>query len=122
MTSYSFKDAGEFAAKRAGIDGWKPYAYEVMEGGCLVTGCVPSGVFTRGPRKGEPKFRPATPGTELRVIVSDADMQAAIAEYEASGTCFRCKGTGQQWAGWSVAEGTKYCDCRRCNGGGKVTV
>lgn len=121
MVSYSMRDSFDFAKKRVGIEGWEGYAWEALEGGCLVTGCVPSGVYSRGPRKGKPKFRPATPGTERRVVVSDADMAQVIEEYEASGTCFRCKGEGKEWCGWSKDDGHRYRECSRCNGVGKVT-
>ncbi len=36
--------------------GWMPYLYEALDqGGIQVTGCM-TGVFTRGPRKGQTKY------------------------------------------------------------------
>ena len=56
-----------------------------------------------------------------RVIVTKAELQAKAAVYETeTGKCWDCKGTGQVWAGWSKADGTRYRDCPRCNATGNA--
>ena len=36
-----------------------------------------------------------------------------------TGKCMRCNGLGQEWAGWSSVEGTRYRVCTVCAGDGK---
>lgn len=124
MNDYKFSihDAMQEAAVISGITDWQGYRWEACEGGCIVTGCVPSGVFTKGKNKGQPKFRPAMPGTDRRVVVGTDHMQAVAQLYEAArGCCWDCKGTGEVWAGWSADSGARYRKCTRCNGSGKAT-
>lgn len=113
---FSMRDHMDTAAAMVALEGWEAYRWEVCEGGALVNGCVPSGVYTRGPNKGHPKFRQATPGTERRVVVADAHMADVATRYEATGKCWNCKGSGQAWNGWSRETGVRYCTCPRCNG------
>lgn len=117
----SIHDAMELAAKKVAVEGWQGYVWEAMEGWHLITGEVPDGVYTRGPKKGKPRFR--SPGSQhkKKVVVSDTELQQAAAAYEAeTGKCWDCKGSGQEWASWSAAEGTKYRTCKRCGGDGKA--
>ena len=118
---FSIKDICEIAAASVGIPGWRWIRWQKMDaGGSLVTGYVPQ-TYKRGPKKGEPRLGAPTPGTERKVVVSDADMDAAAAKYEAeTGLCWHCKGTGQVAVGWSRAEGIRYETCRRCAGTGKA--
>lgn len=117
--SHSIRDVMDAASQRTGIDGWQGYRWQSVEGGSIVHGCVPSGVYSRGPRKGEPKFRPAMPGTERTVIVTDADLDKIAAAYENdNGKCWHCKGTGKTIARLHVTEGATYRDCSRCRGAG----
>lgn len=117
---FSMKDHMDAAAAICGIEGWQGYRWTICDGGgAIVKGCVPSGTYTRGPRKGSPKFRPAAPNTERTVIVADLHMVKVAAEYETTGKCWDCKGSGQTFAGWSAAEGVRHRQCTRCNGTGK---
>lgn len=120
--NFSIQDEMRLAEAKLGIDGWKAYQWSATDGGkdSIVKGCVPSGVYAKGPRKGLPKFRPATPGTERVVVITEAEMIAAAEAYEVNGTCWDCKGTGKTSAGWSKAEGTEYRKCTRCDGSGRV--
>lgn len=116
---FTIQECLDFAATKVSIEGWRAYKWEHAEGGNIVTGCVPSGVITHGPRKGEPKFEPPTPGTLRKVIVTDEQMAARAIAYEAeSRTCWNCKGERQVPWGWSTAEGMKYHVCTRCSGSG----
>lgn len=115
--NFSIRDAFDAASSVVGIAGWEGHSWRAVEGGSIVTGCVPSGVYTRGPRKGHPKFSPAMPGTKREVVVTVAQLDAIARDYEANGgKCWDCKGSGQTWAGWSAADGTKHRTCARCNG------
>lgn len=118
--SHSIRDVLDLAEQKSGIEGWKGYRWWTLAdgGGSIVCGCVPSGVYSRGPRKGQPKYRPATPGTERTVIVSDDELHAAAAEFEQAGKCWHCKGAGKTIAQIHVTEGTTYRNCARCNGTG----
>jgi len=119
VRSHSIRDAMDLAAKKCGIPGWEGYRWQAMEGGSLVHGCVPSGLYTRGQRKGTPKFRPPMPGTDRVVVISDADISAEADAYETAGKCWNCKGEGKTIARISVADGTSYRECRACDGTGK---
>lgn len=115
---FSMGDAFDLAKTIVGMDGWEPYRWQLADGdGHIVNGCKPSGYYTRGERKGQPKFRPATPGTERMVAISKRDLEARAAAYEAeTGKCWDCKGEGQTWAGWSSEAGHKHRTCARCEG------
>ena len=117
MTAHKFsiKDAMDFAESKVGIPGWQAEAWEDIGGDSIVEGSVPDGFYRSGPRKGKPRFtRPRT-----KVVVTKAELQAAATAYEAeTRKCWDCKGSGQVWAGWSKAEGTKYRTCSRCDGSG----
>ena len=60
------------AERKAAIPGWKPYAWELVDGGVLVTGSVPVGVIVRGPRKGQPRWDRGHPTTR-RVVVTQQE-------------------------------------------------
>lgn len=118
----SINDAMEWAAKSVGVPGWQAFSWELVEGGSKVNGEVPDGVHEHGPLKGRPKFGGAGSTHAKEVFVPDAELQRVAAEHERdTGDCWDCKGTGQTWAGWSQAEGTKYRTCTRCSGTGKAT-
>jgi hypothetical protein len=112
---FSIGDAMDFAESKVGIPGWKAVAWEDIGGDSIVEGSVPDGFYRSGPRKGKPRFtRPRT-----KVIVAKKELQVVATAYEAeSGKCWDCKGSGQVWAGWSQAEGTRYQTCSRCKGTG----
>lgn len=114
----SFQDVADVAADAAGIEGWSVYLVEHVTGGWLAKGCVPNGVYQRGPKKGRPRYGDPVEGTRRTVVVSDEQMRAAAAAYESSGQCWDCKGSGEVFAGWSAAAGVSKRPCTRCNGTG----
>lgn len=117
--SFTIKDCFDFAIPAAGIEGWLPVQWQLAEGGYIVNGCVPSGTFVRGPRKGQPKFRPGTPGTHRTIILTEEQLTARAVAYEAAGDkCWNCKGEGRVAWGWSETEGTTHRPCSRCSGSG----
>lgn len=100
-------------------DGWKAHSYEGVGNteDVMVTGSVPDGVHTSGPRKGRPKW---VRRRDEKCVVTPAEADAAFRAYEADGCCGECFGTGQAWCGWDRVTGTKYCDCRRCQATGRA--
>ncbi len=100
-------------------DGWEICKWERMgPDATLFSGCVP-GVFASGPRKGQKKWGPIT----RECIVTDAEADAEASRFEAeTGLCHSCGGDGQEWAGWSAVEGSKFRTCRRCTGSGHVAA
>lgn len=115
--NYSIGDIMEVAEKKRGVDGWKSVVWHASWNGFLVEGCIPDGVYSRGPRKGRPRFNKPYD----KVVVTSAEMDEAAQSYEAvTGKCWDCKGTGQVWNGWSKADGSKYRQCLRCDGSGEA--
>jgi hypothetical protein len=114
---FSLNDIMSLAEIKSGIPGWKAFQWQAAGSDSIVTGSVPVGAYSRGPRKGQPKFK--GPGT--MVVVTRAEKMAAATAYEAeAGHCWNCKGTGQVVRSISVAEGTTYRSCTRCGGSGRV--
>lgn len=105
-------------------DEWQPRIYRVLGDarvtiGYSLTGAVPVGVITRGPRKGRPKWPPRN---DLReVIITPADVAAATAEWAATtGLCPKCGGEGRIVWRVSAANGTEYRPCKTCGETGKA--
>jgi hypothetical protein len=116
--SFSIDDCMKAAETKVAIEGWKAYKWEDCDGDSIVTGDIPYGVYRSGPRKDRPRFK----GPGRRVVITKAELQVIATAYEAeTGKCWECKGTGQTWAGRSIAEGNKYRKCQRCAGTGEVT-
>src|SRR5258708_36492045 len=103
MSKSSFARA--IAIEKSGIAGWTPFRWEALgNDDMLITGGV-ARILTRGPNKGRERWH----GQGTRVVVLRAELDAAMAKYEAeTGNCAECEGSGKTTAGWSVAEGTKY--------------
>ena len=118
----SAPDFHTLAARRVhGLpDEWEPRIYKVLSDaratiGYSLTGAVPVGVISRGPRKGRPKWPPRSQLHE--VIITPADLAAATAEWVATtGLCPRCGGDGR--VAWRVngGRGTEYRPCKACGG------
>lgn len=105
-------------------DGWLPRVYRSLGDaratiGYSLTGAVPLGVVTRGPRKGRPKFPPLRQLQE--VIITPLDVEVARAEWvAATGLCPQCGGSGQTVWRVSTTSGTEYRPCQACGGTGKA--
>lgn len=119
---FTADDYASVAEPMVGIPGWQAHTFEWIDGGCIVTGCVPFGVYSTGKRKGWPRFSHPKATDRKRVLVSDEAMNQAAAEFEQSGKCWNCKGTGNVFASWSVTEGRKDRPCARCNGSGALVA
>lgn len=118
---HSIGDIMDFAATRVDIAGWQVYSWESLDGGSLVTGCVPAGIYVRGPRKGQPRFSHPDCKERRKVVVSSSEMDLAAESYETeTGKCWNCKGGGKVFKSWSVDEGVSHRVCDRCNGTGEA--
>lgn len=98
---------------------WQPRIY-----GCLdrdqfyLRGAVPIGTYSRGPRKGRPKWPPLGQ-LDLVVITADEVKQARICWENETGLCSHCGGSGQQVKSTGI-NGTTYRECDACDGTGKA--
>lgn len=99
------------AKQRAGnIEGWEPFYLELITGGLIIKGGVPT-LVTRGPTKGEKRWNTKEAQT---VMVSNDDADREYVRYEAeTGNCGGCFGDGK-----SVFNELK--PCKKCNGTGKA--
>ena len=114
---FSLSDIMSLAETKSGIPGWKATRWQAAGQDSIVSGSVPFGTYSRGPRKGEPKFT----GPRTMVVVTRAEKEATATAYKAeTGRCWDCKGTGQVVRKISVTEGTTYRPCTRCSGSGRV--
>lgn len=96
---------------------WRLYRWEVKGAGVLVEGAVPLGIFKRGPRKGQPKWRPCE--KEAAIVILNKQRIAWLTEWESkTGKCSECAGTTQEWAGWDHKTGVSYRPCTRCDATG----
>ena len=112
---YAASAEAEMAAEHPG---WRAYAYEAAHNGVIVTGAVPVGVVTRGPRKGAPVWGGAKDPTTRRIIVDPKAIVAELLAIEAeTGRCTDCDGGGKTVRSVG-AFGATYGPCRRCNGSG----
>lgn len=102
-------------------DGWKWFsldAHNKPDDYIEVVGCVPVGVITRGPRKGEPKWGPGE-----KVWMRRSEIELVKRQWEAgTGKCSNCCGRGQVVWSVSVTDGKKYRECSRCDGTGAATM
>lgn len=93
---------------------WRWAKWTALPGGYCVWGGVPR-PKTRGKNKGSPTWD--APLDEC--VVLDAEIMAAELEYEDdTNRCCACSGDGQEWSGWSAADGNRYRPCRRCGATG----
>ncbi len=103
---------------------WKWCRIEAVDKSCrpnarrdmIIEGAIPTVLFERGPRKGQPNWKKAT--GRLTTVVTQEEEEAESTAYEATtGLCGRCFGKGQVVAGMGVG-GTTYRECNRCKGSG----
>jgi len=110
----------ESAARRklAAPEAWYAYSFEVIgDNDYLVIGEIVTAFYTRGPRKGRPKFV----GRGRKVVITRADVDAEILRYVAStGNCPECFGTKEVFQSWSREEGTKKRPCTKCQATGRA--
>ncbi len=102
-----------FKWERKEID--KPHEFLLVEGG------VCTAKIERGKRKGQDDWKKRDKAMDRTFVVARKDLDAFQAEWQArTGSCFKCYGTGQEWGGWSAANGNRYRPCTKCNATGNV--
>jgi len=97
---------------------WQPRIYGCLDRdlGFYLRGAVPIGTYSRGPRKGRPKWPPL--GQLQRVVITADEVKQARIQWEnETGLCGSCGGTGQQVRSIGVS-GTTYRQCTACDGTG----
>jgi hypothetical protein len=99
---------------------WQPRIYGCLDRdlGFYLRGAVPIGTYSRGPRKGRPKWPPLGQ-LERVVITADEVKQARICWENETGLCSHCGGSGQQVKSTGI-NGTTYRECGACSGTGKA--
>lgn len=104
---------------------WRVFRWQVVGKpgpdayGVTLTGAVVRDTYQRGPRKGTPHWGKRLRDTECAVTIPTALHKTWLAQWERdTGKCHVCKGTGQEWVGWSKEKGDKYRTCSRCDGAG----
>ena len=104
--------------KVSGPEDWEVCGWEKIGAGndLVVEGGVPR-LLKAGAKKGQKTWRDVP--VQKAVVTSD-ELKAEHARYEAeTGNCGDCYGKGEVFASWSVTEGTKHRECKRCGGTGK---
>lgn len=69
-----------------GLPGWRGYRYTWIDNTDLleIKGCIPAGVYTRGPRKGQVRWRhPSNAHTQCTVTMSRSEIDRRLAAMEA---------------------------------------
>jgi hypothetical protein len=110
-------------AEHLGIPGWRGYRFTWLDDHDLlqVEGCLPAGVYARGPRKGQPRYRhPDSVGTRLTITWTRAEIEARATAWEATtGQCRECVGKGKVITQYFPTEIVR-CLCPRCGGTGQA--
>jgi hypothetical protein len=98
--------------------GWVWFRYESLDPDITkLTGCVSSGVKTKGKHKGRPRYD----GARREAYITDAEATLEFQRYEREeGKCGECMGSGKTFASWHYLTGTTYRDCRKCHGSGQA--
>lgn len=86
-----------------------------------ITGAVCDAKFKSGPRKERYNWAKRDKSTERTYTFSFKEEQEFMQLWEVeTGLCSRCMGKGGIFHSWSVSDGTKYKQCRACEGTGKA--
>ena len=113
------------AQEMIGIPDWKCSCWEWVgePGGVVGVNKLDGAVYppiTRGERRGEPNWRKPVEWSKKTVYIAPSDHAAWLLEWERKNNrCSKCmQNKGQEWFGWSVNDGARYRQCRRCGGSG----
>jgi hypothetical protein len=100
-------------------DDWQPMICRAIDRnlGFELSGAVPIGAYSRGPRKGRPKWPPRKQ-LQTVVITHNEMRQEKIRWEHETGLCSACGGSGQTVASISIHSPTTYRECSACGGTG----
>ncbi len=100
-------------------DDWQPMIYKALDRGLGVAlrGAAPIGTYSRGPRKGRPKWPPLKQLQRVVITVDEVRQERIHWEHE-TGLCSYCGGSGQQLKSININGPTTYRKCRICEGTG----
>jgi hypothetical protein len=74
---------------------------------------------TRGKYKGCPDWKSRDKRDDISLAIPMLALDAFKLKWEANhNACHKCGGDGQELAGWSSTEGSRYRPCSRCNATG----
>lgn len=99
---------------------WEPQIYESLDRGMgfVLRGAVPIGTYSRGPRKGRPKWPPL--GQQQRVAITADEVRQQRMQWEIeTGLCSYCGGSGQRVKSIGLTT-TTYRECSVCGGTGET--
>ncbi len=98
---------------------WRPQIYRSLDSaGFELIGAAPIGTYTRGPRKGRPKFPPRKQMRSVFITHDQIRQTRHLWELE-TGLCSHCGGSGQLPSVISI-HGNTYKPCHWCNATGEV--
>ena len=110
--------------KKIDIEGWRWNRLRALQDAddtIEIQGGVCVEKFSRGPRKGRPNWARRDKAKDRTLYVRMDEFNAFLVEWERdTGKCHKCKGSTQEWVGWSKAEGDRMKPCTRCEATGKA--
>lgn len=100
---------------------WSAYEFRMMGDGKDRTHCMMHFAPHRLKKSGKHKGQKTWDVKQRRqVLVSTSEKEAEERRFEAEDDrCYVCYGDGQEFGSWSVENGTRYRQCKRCGGTGK---
>ena len=102
---------------------WRAFAWKAVGAYSIVTGAVVREKITKGKGVGQWDWKKRDRSTELPATISDEAFKKWLKAWELeTGLCSKCRGTKQEWYGWSQAEGAKYRPCQPCGATGAPKV
>ena len=77
-------------------------------------------LIQKGKRKGMKNWPARDKATEREIYITPRQRQDWLAKWEAAtGKCYACQGTTQEWAGWDHIKGDSFRPCGRCKAKGE---
>lgn len=100
-------------------EGWQWWGLDCLDRtsrAVKVSGAVPLGVFSKGPRKGRLKWPPKDECDHFVLTMNDLEETERLWEAE-TGKCAECQGDCREVASFRIGERT-YRPCSKCKGSG----
>lgn len=113
-------------AERAREKAAMPPEWQVFRMRCLPPGADAeiievTGAIAPKKRSGYLNWKKRDKSTERTVYLTLTDHEQWVRDWECeTGLCGECRGSKQEWAGWSKTDGHRYRPCGRCGATGKA--